>query len=372
MKHLSKFATVYSMFCHLRPLLRLVFWAVAAGTATAAVAQAPAGTPATPAIKLRVVGGLASINQYELHESPFWTRDLARLSGGRYSADIQAFDRAGVPGAEMARLLQLGVVSFGTLLVSQLSIQYPQYAAMDLAGLNPDMASLRASVAAFRPFLEKDLRERHGIEPLAMYVYPAQVLFCKKPLTRLRDLAGRRTRVSSTGQADFIEALGGTPLRIQFAQIPSNLEAGHTDCAITGSSSGHTLGLHRVTQHLYPFPVTWGLAIFGANKAAWERLPGDLRQLLGRELPKLEERIWAAADSDTAQGLACSIGAPECKLASKGHMTLHPLSNEDQQQRLTILKTTVLPRWLQRCSMDCAELWNRTIGAARGMALPER
>ena len=361
------------MLRRLHPLLRLAFWAAAAGTATVAAAQAPAGAAAAmPAIKLRVVGGLGSINQYELHERPFWTQEVARLSGGRYSADIKAFDRAGVPGAEMARLLQLGVVSFGTLLISQLSIQYPQYAAMDLAGLNPDMASLRASVAAFRPFLEKDLRERHGIEPLAMYVYPAQVLFCKKPLTRLADLAGRRTRVSSTGQADFIEALGGTPLRIQFAQIPSSLEAGHTDCAITGSSSGHTLGLHRVTQHLYPFPVTWGLAIFGANKTAWERLPADLRQLLGRELPRLEERIWTAAERDTAQGLACSTGAPDCKLASKGRMTLHPLYNEDQQQRLTILKTTVLPRWLQRCSMDCAGLWNRTIGAARSMALPER
>ncbi|MBS0507592.1 MAG: ABC transporter substrate-binding protein, partial [Proteobacteria bacterium] len=116
-------------------LLRLAFWAAAAVTATVAAAQAPAGTKgAAPAIKLRVVGGLGSVNQYELHERPFWTQELARLSGGRYSADIEAFDRAGVPGAEMARLMQLGVVSFGTLLISQLSIQYPQYAAMDLAG----------------------------------------------------------------------------------------------------------------------------------------------------------------------------------------------------------------------------------------------
>jgi len=327
---------------------------------------------ATPAVKLRVVGGLAGINQYELHERPFWTQELARLSGGRYSADIVAFDQAGVPGAEMARLMRLGVVSFGTVLISALSAQYPEYAAVDLAGLNPDMASLRATVAAFRPFLEKDLRERHGIEPLAVYVYPAQVLFCKKPLARLSDLAGRRTRVSSAGQADFIEALGGTAVRTTFAQTLSSLESGHSDCAITGSLSGLTLGLYRVTQYLYPYPVNWGLAVFGANKAAWEGLPGDLRQLLARELPRLEERIWTAAGSDTAQGLACNTGAPACEQARKGRMALVPLSSQDEQQRRTILTNTVLPRWLQRCSMDCAALWNRTIGAARGIALPQR
>ena len=359
-------------------ILRLTCLATLAGATALAGAQIPAHkapdttTAGKPVIKLRVVGGLANLDQYALHEQPFWTQELARVSQGRYSADIAPFDKAGVPGAEMARLMQLGVVSFGTLLISQLSIQYPQYAAMDLAGLNPDMASLRASVAAFRPFLEKALRERHGIEPLAMYVYPAQVLFCKKPLTRLSDLAGRRTRVSSAGQADFIEALGGTPVRTGFAQMRPRMEAGHFECAITAASSGHTVGLYRVTQYLYPLPVTWGLAVFGANKAAWKSLPSDLRQLLTRELPRLEDRIWAAADRDTAQGLACNTGAPTCERARKGRMTLVPLSGEDEQQRRTILTTTVLPRWLQRCSVDCADLWTRTIGAARGMALPQR
>jgi hypothetical protein len=37
--------------------------------------------------------------------------------------------------------------------MSLLSAQYPQYSAPDLAGLNPTMANLRQSVAAFRPYL---------------------------------------------------------------------------------------------------------------------------------------------------------------------------------------------------------------------------
>ena len=51
-------------------------------------------TPAAPT-KLRVVGGLASLNPFNNHELPFWTRELPKLSGGRYSAEI-------VPAAERA------------------------------------------------------------------------------------------------------------------------------------------------------------------------------------------------------------------------------------------------------------------------------
>eukprot|EP01034_Spumella_vulgaris_P030543 gene30543-37782_t len=42
---------------------------------------------------LRVVGGLADLSQYTRREEPFWTRELPRLSGGRYIAEIVPFDR---------------------------------------------------------------------------------------------------------------------------------------------------------------------------------------------------------------------------------------------------------------------------------------
>ena len=45
---------------------------------------------------LRIVGSLAGVNQYTRYEEPFWTRELARLSGGRATAEIVPSDRAGI------------------------------------------------------------------------------------------------------------------------------------------------------------------------------------------------------------------------------------------------------------------------------------
>lgn len=345
----------------------LACWLGAALLSGAAPAPAWAAQP----FQLRVVGGLGSLTQYTQLEAPFWTRDLARLSQGRFTADVVPFDRAGVPSMEMLRLLQLGVVPFGTVLMSSLSAQYPQYTAVDLPGLNPDFAALRASLAAFRPYLEQALRAERDIEPLAVYVYPAQVLFCKRPLGGLDDLRGRSVRVSSAAQADFVEALGAKPMLTSFAQMLKSVETGAAECAITGTMPGNTVGLDMHTTHLHAMPINWGLAIFGANRAAWQALPQDLRTLLQTELPKLEAAIWLSAEQETEQGLACNTGRAQCTTGRRGTMTLVPASARDEARRREIFDTVVLPRWIARCgTMACADIWRRTIGQARGIAVP--
>ena len=322
---------------------------------------------AAPVQKLHIVGGLAGLGQYVGHEEPFWTKDLARLSSGKYDADIVPFDRAGVPGSDMLRFVQLGVIPFGTVLMSSMTAQYPEYGAPDLAGLNPDMATLRKTLAAFRPFLEKALRQQHGIEALAIYVYPAQVVFCNKPMLSLADLAGRRVRVSSATQSDFVAAFNGIPVLTGFSQLMTSMASGSTECAITGSMSGNILGLHEITTHVHTLPITWGLAVFGANIAAWDALPPDLRSLLRRELPKLEAAIWADSERETANGLACNRGASSCSAGRMGHMLEVAPSGQDERRRMEVFMSAVLPKWLQRCKSDCAEVWNQTIGPVRGI-----
>lgn len=360
-------ATPMSLTRTLSALLTLCLGLVLGGTVCAQQSPASPG-PALPVETLRVVGGLAGLSQYTRLEEPFWATELSRLSGGKYTATIVPFDRAGVPGADMLRLLHLGVVPFGTVLMSSLNARFPQYVAPDLPGLNPDMQSLRAHVAAFRPYLERSLREEQGIEALAIYIYPAQMLFCKQPIASLDDLKGWRVRVSSSAQADFLEALGATAVHTEFSQIVARFTAGSIDCAITGTLSGNTIGLPEVTTHLYVLPFNWGMAIFGANRTAWEALPAELRELLRRELPKLEAGIWAESERNTAQGLACNGGKPGCATGKPGKMRIVPATAADKLRSREIFTKAVLPHWLERCGPRCGEVWLKTIGPVHGSA----
>jgi TRAP-type C4-dicarboxylate transport system substrate-binding protein len=315
--------------------------------------------------KLRVVGGLAGVNQYVRHEEPFWTQQLLRLSGGTTTAEIVPFDRAGIRGEEMLRLMQLGVVPFGTVLFS--SVQDPELSAGDLAGLNPNMPTLRKTIAAFRPYLRKTLRERYNVELLAIYVYPAQVTYCKKPLKGMADLAGRRTRTSSPSQSDLIEALGGIPVRTGFAEIVANMRSDNIDCAITGTMSGNTIGLHEMTTHIHSMSINWGLSLFGANASAWNSLRPELRALLLQELPKLEQGIWAESDRETGEGIACNIGADTCSAGRKGKMIEVRESQANERRWRELFASKVLAGWIQRCGSHCAQVWNETIGPVAGV-----
>jgi len=338
-------------------------------TATLALATACLGAHAQtePQVRLRVVGGLGKLNQYTRHELPFWTRELPRLSGGRVSADIVPFDQAGLSGNEMLRLIQVGAVPFGTALLPLVATQDPELGAPDLAGLNPDMPTLRKHLAAFRPYLERRLRERWGIEALAIYVYPAQVTFCNKPFASLADLAGRRIRSSNPAQSDLVEALGAAPVQTAFADIVPKLRSGDIECAITGTMSGNTIGLHQVTTHVHTMAANWGLAVFGANMAAWNALAPDLRSLLRRETARLEEAIWRDADRETGEGLACNSGSEACVSGSRGHMVVVRETAADVRRWHDIVVSTVLPRWVQRCGPHCAAVWNDTLGPVTGI-----
>ena len=323
-----------------------------------------------PMTTLRIVGGLASGNRYSKLERPFWVAELSKLSGGKFTAEIVPYDRAGVPGPDMLRMMQLGVIPFGTALFSQMATEAPQFHAPDLAGLNPDMQTVKKSVAAFRPYLEKTLRERYGVELLAVYIYPPQVLFCKKAFSGLSDLSKRRIRVASGTQADFVDALGATPIRTEFVDIMSSMNSGNTDCAITSAMAGNKLGLHEITSHIHSLPISWGLSVFAVNAATWSALNPELKTLLKSELPKLEKAVWDESERDAVEGIACNTGSSGCVSGRRGNMTAVRTSESDEQRRQQIFSGTVLPRWMQRCGASCTAVWNQTVRAVVAVAPP--
>lgn len=322
------------------------------------------GHAADQPIQLNVIGGLASVSQYTKFEAPFWLHDVPRLTQGRVKAEIHPFDQSGLSGQEMLQLMRLGVVPFGTALLAMVSADEPELNAVDLPLLNPDMASLRNTVELYRGHLHHILQRKYGIELLGIYAYPAQVLFCAKAFTTLQDLAGRKVRTSSVSQSEMMSALGAIPVMTPFSEIVSAIRTNVVDCAITGTMSGNQIGLPEVTSYIYPMAISWGLSFFGANEAAWDRLPPDIRDALGTGIRTLELSIWDAADRETASGLACDIGSADCAGGRVFHMRLVPVTAEDEERRAQLLATSILPHWVRRCGNDCVTAWNGTMGAA--------
>lgn len=347
----------------------LACWGLASFTAFAGWATLPGQARAEP-LKLKVIGGLSGVNQYRSLEEPFWRSEFEALTGGRATASIAPFDASGMRAQDMLQLIRLGVAPFGTVVMSVAEAEDPEINAVDLAGFNPDLPTLRRHVAADRDHLTAILSQRYGVKLLAVYAYPAQVLYCAKPFSGFGDLKGRTIRTSSVTQSDLFEALGAKTVVTPFAEIVPAIRKGVVDCAVTGTLSGNENGLAEIATHLSPMAINWGLSIFAANEAAWLALPPDIQAAAEKGISGLEKRIWEAADADTVRGIDCNIGRSSCPPGQRRAMQLVPSSADDERLRGTVLESSVLPHWIQRCGDGCASIWSNTSPQKAATAKP--
>lgn len=340
---------------------------LAALTLSVAVAAGSALAQDLPRTHLKVVGAWGNLSQYKNFEQPFWTREIVEKSKGAITAEITPFNEMGLKGAEMFRLMRLGVIDFGSTVLGYVAGDDPRNEAIDLAGLAPDVATARRISDAYRPVYDRFYRERFGIQVLAIWPYPAQVIYCNGAISGLEDLRGKKVRTGNRTLAEFVEALGGTGVTMSFSEVVPALQNKVVDCAITGTLSGNAAKWYEVSTHLYALPVGWSQVMHAVNLKSWERLAPSVREFLVREIKDLEDRIWKAMDEETQQGIECNIGRDSCTMGSKGKMTLVPVSDKDRETLGRVLREVVVPKWAARCGAECVQEWNATVGAIVGI-----
>ncbi|MDX2104053.1 MAG: TRAP transporter substrate-binding protein DctP [Alphaproteobacteria bacterium] len=338
-----------------------------AATLALTLALAPATAQEMPRTHLKVVGAWGNLSQYRNFEQPFWTRELGERSRGAVTAEITPFNEMGLKGQEIFRLMRLGVIDFGSTVLGYVAGDDARNEAIDLAGLAPDVETARRVSDAYRPVYDRFYRQQFGVQVLAIWPYPAQVIFCNGAISGLADLRGRKVRTANRTLAEFVEALGGTGVTMSFAEVVPALQNKVVDCAITGTLSGNAAKWYEVATHIYALPVGWSQVMHGVTVRSWERLNPTVRSFLQREISSLEDRIWKAMDEETRQGIDCNIGRDTCTMGTKASMTLVPVSDADRALLTKVLSETVVPKWAARCAGDCIAEWNRTVGAVVGI-----
>ena len=223
----------------------------AVGLLAAAAMGAPALAQQLP-IKLQVAGNLLATGLIlKNKEQPFF-ENLAKTTGLPIDVDYKPMDTTGIKDIEGLRVLRNGLFDIVTLRIAQVSRDEPFFLGLDLVGLNPDYATARKVVDAYRADFDKRLQTRYNAKLLGLWPFGPQVLFCKPQIGGLADLKGKKVRVYDQSLAKFIEKLGAGPVTISFGETQQALSLGVTECAITGPSSANSAGWPEVTSHFMP------------------------------------------------------------------------------------------------------------------------
>ena len=342
--------------------------AVLACTAGNALAQA---LPAGPKLTISAVTQLTpTLPQYTRIDIPMLREGVPKATNGRIEINLKSYPEMNVQGPEVIRLVRSGQVDIGGAPLTTVSGDVPLLDGFDLPGAHGSMEQVRRAAQALMPAANKEL-EKLGVKVVATNPFPAQVFFCKKPLTGLNDLKGLRIRVAGPSQSDFLAALGAQPVAIAFGEVYTALERGTVDCAVTGTGTGNAQKWWEVTSHLYTLVASWGISGYMVNLAWWNKLDAPVRSYLEKTFLEVEEAQWKLGAELTQDGIECNIGnAAGCKIftvVKTKPMILVKATEADNARARQILTETVLPNWVKRCGARCGEVFNETIAPIAGV-----
>lgn len=321
-------------------------------------------------VKLKVIGqplatGLIQKNK----EQPFFEH-FAEKTGLPIDADYKPIDTLGIKDTEQLRVMKAGLFDIVSLRVSQNSRDEPTLLGLDLVGASPDYATGRKVSKAYFDTVDARLQQQFNVKLLGVWPFGPQILFCKKPISKLADIKGLKVRVYDQNLAKFIELAGGTPVPVSFADTHQSLSLGVVDCAITGPSSANSAGWPEVTTHQLPLGFQMALNGYGISMKAWKSLKPDQQAKLQDAFNALTNDIWKYSEELFQDALNCNAGKDPCTTGKKFKLTDVPVTQADGDLIRSAVTKVSFPAWAEVCDKSnpgCSQKWTATVAPVIGL-----
>jgi TRAP-type C4-dicarboxylate transport system substrate-binding protein len=321
-------------------------------------------------IKMKAIGqplatGLIQKNK----EQPFF-ENFAKNTGLPIDVDYKPIDTLGVKDTEQLRVMKAGLFDLVSLRVSQNSRDEPTLLGLDLVGASPNYATGRKVAKAYFDTVDAQLQKQFNVKLLAVWPFGPQILFCKKPITKLADVKGLKVRVYDQNLAKFIEMVGGTPVPVSFADTHQSLSLGVVDCAITGPSSANSAGWPEVTTHQLPLGFQMALNGYAMTTKAWNSLKPDQQAKLKAAFDTLSDDIWKYSEELFQDALNCNAGKDPCTTGKKFKLVDVAVSPADLELVRSAVTKVSLPVWAEVCDKSnaaCSKNWQATVAPVLGL-----
>ncbi len=189
-------------------------------------------------------------------------------------------------------------------------------------------------------------------------------------MSSVDDLANLKIRSFTPSMSELLEYFGASPVTLNFGEVYPALQRGVADCGVTSPTSGNSGKWPEVTTHQIPLSVSGSVQGIFANLDWWNGLTDEEREQVKSAYDALEAAQWELASTINDDALACNTGQDSCSEGEKFSMSMVPVTDEDIAHVQTATAEVVLPGWIERCEATypgCTEIWNETVGAARGM-----
>jgi TRAP-type C4-dicarboxylate transport system substrate-binding protein len=325
------------------------------------------GTAAHAQDSLSVVGSWSGLALHKNYEAPFWTETVPELTG--MDVALTTHDQMGISGGDVFRMMSQGVFDVGMTAADYAVSDSAALEGLDVPLVAKDADAAKAAMDAARPMMDDIFKDVFKAHVIGTAPYPAQIVFCNKPITGLADLKGLKVRASGRMTANVLEELGSEAVTMAFGEVTGALQRGVVDCAVTGAGSGYSAGWWEVSTHLLPLALGgWDPVVAAIRLERWEAMDAKTQDAISTAfVEQVETPTWAEAQANMTSEIGCLTGEGECSLGESRDMTLVAVTDADEALVKDILVTKVLPAWSERAGGDWGQRWNDTVGTVSGL-----
>lgn len=315
-----------------------------------------------------------SQNQDQRAQHPPEMDAMTALADAGFDVNRSEFQALGIDLSDGLRLVSDAAFSMATIQVGSVAKDDPFLEGIDLIGVSTNMDDLKVAVEAYREVFNARLAEKFGVKAVAIWPFGPQVFLCNADITSLADLDGLKVRSFTASMSTLLENLGATPVTLSFPEVYPALQRGVATCGVTSPTSSNTGKWPEVTTNLYPLSVSGSVQAHMVNLEWLDGLGAEERSSFEGIMGEMEAALWDVALNTNGTAQACSTGGdcPEGGIYTSYDMSLIPVSAVDKEKVAVISASAILPEWAATCEASypgCKDIWNETVGAARGLTI---
>ena len=194
--------------------------------------------------------------------------------------------------AEWVRAVRNGDLEMAIITGDYHAGDFPLLGLIQTPFLFKDQVEKNIGIAAAFPVLQREANKLN-IVLLAARPYAEIGFWSTEPLADITKLGGRKIRAQAKLFSDMIEAAGGVPVPVAFAETYTALQSGLVKGIFTGYDSITGAKLHEVAPYAYGIGLSNQFPFIGVNKTKWDALPADTRVIVMEELNRGMQIIQA-------------------------------------------------------------------------------
>lgn len=167
-------------------------------------------------------------------------------------------------------ILRDGITDVGYVVPGYNPGKFPDFGLYQLPFLTE--SAKEASVAIERMYRKGYVRGLEEVQMIGFFATDPNKLHMTKPISSLDDIKGKKIRTAGPVYADFVRALGGTPVGMPVTQLTESLSRGLLDGALLGWGGSFVFRLQSVTAYHLEAPLGVAAQFVAINKDKWNKL----------------------------------------------------------------------------------------------------